>query len=135
MFRSAIVEGVTVDAFVTRSLRATGTSDLLESVNQWQLSQALNPPIKVTKKVLEAMKKQAVESKLLCGNVAHYKRYSDYGAYFDFYYIRDNHWYCSYSNNSISDEELLEADGIIATCPLALQVLLGFTTEGVPVND
>jgi hypothetical protein len=132
MFREAIVEGVTVDAFATRSLRATGTSDLLESVNQWQLAQALNPPIKVTQAVLKAMKKQAVESKLLGGNVAHYKRYSDHGAWFSFYlWDVDMGWWCGYHNSYYTDEDLL-MDYIQADCPLALQVLLGFTTEGVP---
>jgi hypothetical protein len=89
----------------------------------------------VTQAVLEAMEKQAVESKLLCGNVAHYKRYSDHGAWFSFYlWDVDMGWWCGYHNSYYTDEDLL-MDYVQADCPLALQVLLGFTTEGVPVNE
>ena len=100
---------------------------------QWQLAQALNPPIRVTQAVLDAMKKQAVESKLLGGNVAHYKRYSDHGAWFSFYlWDVDMGWWCGYHNSYYTDEDLL-MDYVQADCPLALRVLLGFTVEGVPV--
>jgi hypothetical protein len=125
------MNGVAVDAFKTRAWQTTGNSDVLESVNQWQLAKALNPPIKVTQAVLDAMKKQAVESKLLGGNVAHYKRYSDHGAWFSFYlWDVDMGWWCGYHNSYYTDEDLL-MDYVQADCPLALQVLLGFTTEGV----
>jgi hypothetical protein len=108
---------------------------LLCALLEWQLAQALNPPIKVTQAVLDAMKKQAVESKLLGGNVAHYKRYSDHGAWFSFYlWDVDMGWWCGYHNSYYTDEDLL-MDYVQADCPLALQVLLGFTVEGVPVNE
>jgi hypothetical protein len=115
----------------------TVAGDLFVNLIKWQLAQALNPPIKVTQAVLDAMKKQAVESKLLGGNVAHYKRYSDHGAWFSFYlWDVDMGWWCGYHNSYYTDEDLLmgyvQAD---SKCPLALQVLLNFTTEGVPVND
>jgi hypothetical protein len=108
---------------------------LLEAIRT--IADALNAPIKVTQAVLDAMKKQAVESKLLGGNVAHYKRYSDHGAWFSFYlWDVDMGWWCGYHNSYYTDEDLLmdyvQAD---SDCPLALQVLLGFTVEGVPKDD
>jgi hypothetical protein len=124
MFREAIVEGVTVDAFVTRSLRATGTSDLLESVNQWQLAQALNPPIKVTQAVLDAMEK-VPEAKFLV----------TWGGLQTWYESTLAHSFVNEEGEEETFELISLGKIVIADCPLALQVLLGFTTEGVPVND
>jgi hypothetical protein len=128
MFREAIVEGVTVDAFVTRSLRATGTSDLLESVNQWQLAQALNPPIKVTQAVLKAMEKvtEAKFSIVWDNSDTGEKRKHIYPCY---YSERRKAWV----HGGNIETHLHVGDYIQADCPLALQVLLGFTIEGVPV--
>jgi hypothetical protein len=65
---------------------------------QWQLAQALNPPIKVTQAVLDAMEKVPEAKFLVCGD------YDYFGA--------------------------VLGDYIQADCPLALQVLLQFNTEG-----
>jgi hypothetical protein len=139
MFREAIVEGVTVDAFVTRSLRATGTSDLLESVNQWQLAQALNPPIKVTQAVLDAMEK-VHEAKFRTQEKCPATASPIY--YLCFYEGGGGTWekgwhYWTPSDYSIFGKfnKVEEGDYIQADCPLALQVLLGFTVEGVPKDD
>ena len=70
------------------------------SVLQYQVAQALNPPIKVTQAVLDAMEKVPEAKFILLASVP------------------------------VSIGDYVEAD-----CPLALQVLLGFTTEGVPVNE
>jgi hypothetical protein len=134
MFREAIVEGVTVDAFATRSLRATGTSDLLESVNQWQLAQALNPPIKVTQAVLDAIEK-VPEAKFWVGDdETKYRLERPCNTYVSL----NDEW----NNGRDFDDggipytsKLQIGDYIQADCPLALQVLLGFTTEGVPKDD
>jgi hypothetical protein len=136
MFRPAIVEGVTVDAFVTRSLRATGTSDLLESVNQWQLAQALNPPIEVTPKVLDAMEK-VPEAKFWVGDdETKYRLERPCNTYVSLNDSWENGRDCGDDDEGIPCYSKLQiGDYIQADCPLALQVLLGFTTEGVPVNE
>jgi hypothetical protein len=101
----------------------------------WQLSQALNPPIKVTQAVLEAMGKvPEAKYRIRLGRFTQSlsKANSSKGICFYHYKI-----YTDLDNVDIFEEEshkklLLKVGNYIqADCPLALQVLLGFTTEGV----
>jgi hypothetical protein len=103
---------------------------------QWQLAQALNPPIKVTQAVLDAMEKvPEAKYRIHLGRFTQSlsKANSSKGICFYHYKI-----YTDLDNVDIFEEEshkklLLEVGNYIqADCPLALQVLLGFTTEGVP---
>jgi hypothetical protein len=89
---------------------------------------ALNPPIKVTQAVLEAMNK-AYNDNPACD------RYTLFfeGATVSIFYSSENKWWCPYHNFYYTDNYLLGENGIQADCPLALQVLLGFIVEGVPV--
>jgi hypothetical protein len=80
----------------------------------FQLAQALNQPIKVTKKVLDAMEKVPSANYLIQETL-------------DCPFIEK-------SNGRPVNKNLL-GRYIQADCPLALQVLLGFTVEGVPVNE
>ena len=105
---------------------------------EWQLAKALNPPIKVTQKVLKAMWKSAGHFSVIfdVGGVYNspsgkraYNRYElravnleDEGGSKYFRYVRDNRLQCGYS--------LEIGDYIQADCPLALQVLLQFNEEG-----
>jgi hypothetical protein len=89
------------------------------SVLQYQVAQALNPPIKVTQAVLEAMEK-VPEAK--------------------FWYVEGSvnirlDWDKTLNTFTIEGRTLTITEYIKADCPLALQVLLGFNTEGVPVNE
>jgi hypothetical protein len=92
----------------------------------WQLSQALNQPIKVTQAVLEAMDRNRG------GKYLHVQE-SMHG-------IQTTELFCLESMVepyafrpliNCSQITLKIGDYIQADCPLALQVLLGFTTEGV----
>jgi hypothetical protein len=92
------------------------------------LDKALNPPIKVTQAVLEAM----------ANNIgAKFKRRGES------WFPQDGYDTCSIGWNGdskrfeyASNFPLQIGDRIQADdCPLALQVLLGFTTEGVPKDD
>jgi hypothetical protein len=92
----------------------------------WQLSQALNQPIKVTQAVLEAMDRNRG------GKYLHVQE-SMHG-------IQTTELFClesmveTYAFRPLlncSQITLKIGDYIQADCPLALQVLLGFTTEGV----
>jgi hypothetical protein len=90
---------------------------------EWQLAQALNPPIKVTQAVLDAMEKVPVAKfrKVIndCRNEYTYNcSYSTvHGGWYTYHPI---------------PKSLKIGDYIQADCPLALHVLLGFTVEGVP---
>jgi hypothetical protein len=87
------------------------------------LNKALNPPIKVTQAVLDAMEKvpEAKFRKVIndCRNEYTYNcSYSTmHGGWYTYHPI---------------PKSLKIGDYIQADCPLALQVLLGFTVEGVP---
>lgn len=105
---------------------------------EWQLAQALNPPIKVTQAVLNAMWKSAGHCSVIfdVGGVYNspsgkraYNRYElrpvnleDEGGSKYFRYVRDNRLQCGYS--------LEIGDRIQADCPLGLKVLLQFNEEG-----
>jgi hypothetical protein len=86
------------------------------------INDALNAPVLATEEVLDAMEK-VHEAKFFAKD-----RHSGYNPVLNdtkgYYYI--------YSGGKIY---LDVGDYINADCPLALQVLLGFTTEGVPVNE
>ena len=108
----------------------------------WQLAQALNPPIKVTQEVLDAMDKvpeakfvileagllpQLFRKRVACKTK---KEGGTEWIYGKIYYY--DSWV-----DGVEKELRIDYDYIKASddCPLALQVLLGFTTKGVPVND
>ncbi len=78
----------------------------------FKLAQALNPPIWVMDAVLEAVKKEPNAHYLILDKL-------------------DSPYY----ERSMDVDDIKRGDYIQADCPLALQVLLGFTTEGVPVNE
>jgi hypothetical protein len=100
---------------------------LLCALLEWQLAKALNPPIKVTQAVLDAM-----------GKVPSAMFYvGEYGSSLETKYPlkRSDEAYYTIHNARQDDlfgTKLQIGDYIQADCPLALQVLLGFTTEGVP---
>lgn len=83
---------------------------------QWQIAQALNPPIKVTQAVLDAMVEEPEAN----------------------FYLSEERTPLTYFHSSKSFRVLQEGryydldkgDYIQADCPLALQVLLQFNTEG-----
>jgi hypothetical protein len=102
--------------------------ELAQCIVIFQYAQALNPPIKVTQAVLEAM----------ANNIgAKFKRRGES------WFPQDGYDTCSIGWNGdskrfeyASNFPLQIGDRIQADdCPLALQVLLGFTTEGVPANE
>ena len=112
------------------------------SVLQYQVAQALNPPIKVTQEVLDAMDKvpeakfvileagllpQLFRKRVACKTK---KEGGTEWIYGKIYYY--DSWV-----DGVEKELRIDYDYIKASddCPLALQVLLGFTTKGVPVND
>ena len=107
----------------------TVAGDLFVNLIKWQLAQALNPPIKVTQAVLEAMEK-VPEGDFWIVTPKGIKKslVFDAGTFYEDYFERD------YEGDSLR-RRLEIGDYVQADCPLALQVLLGFTTEGVPVND
>ena len=99
------------------------------SVLQYQVAQALNPPIKVTQAVLDDCAK-AIGAKFLgiepCDSLIPFSVCNDEEHPFDF----DCHFTCK---ESLKNQFIhIKAE---SNCPLALQVLLGFTTEGVPKDD
>ena len=104
----------------------------------FQLAQALNPPIKVTQAVLEEMEK-VPEAKFRVQNSGHYTECS-YDSHWgqklvDRKYIPRGAWVYEKVNYDeggvdIFNAELQIGDYIQADCPLALQVLLQFNTEG-----
>ena len=109
---------------------------LQEFVFAWD--KALNPPIKVTQAVLDAMDK-VPEANYKVQNSGHYTE-----CYYDTHwgqklvdrkYIPRGAWVYEKVNYhetgvDIFDAELQIGDYIQADCPLALQVLLQFHTEG-----
>ena len=106
----------------------------------FQLAQALNPPILVTEAVLEAMEK-APEAKFkvleagllpkLFRERVGCKTKKEGGTE----WIYGKTYYYDSWVDGIKKELEIDYDYIQADCPLALQVLLGFTTKGVPVNE
>ena len=94
------------------------------------IAKALNAPIKVTQALLKAMEK-VPEAKFSILNKDFYIVTSRYGSLPIFKDRVDNKWFYYYDGLI----ELKIGDYIQADCPLALQVLLGFIIEGVPVND
>jgi hypothetical protein len=105
----------------------------------FKLAQALNPPIKVTQAVLKAMEKVPEAKYLVCDDYDNLVdcRYDPTWRVreVDGVYLPVGAWmYLKVEEYSPSfdKERLAVGDYIQADCPLALQVLLGFTTEGVP---
>jgi len=88
----------------------------------FQLDKALNPPIEVTDAVLKAMEK-VPEAKFSILNKDFYIVTSRYGSLPIFKDRVDNKWFYYYDGLI----ELKIGDYVQADCPLALQVLLGFT--------
>jgi hypothetical protein len=95
---------------------------------------ARNAPIEVTKKVLDAMA-EVHEAKFWVGDdETKYKLERPCNTYVSL----NDEWTNGrdFDDEGIPCESKLQiGDYIQADCPLALQVLLGFTTEGVPVNE
>ena len=121
--------------------------DLGIRIEEWEANllevfaivKALNPPIKVTQVVLKAME-EVPESRFRiqekCPATASPIYYSCF--YEEGCGTWEKGWYYwTPSDYSIFGEfnKVEEGDRIQADCPLALQVLLKFTTEGVPVNE
>ena len=104
---------------------------------EWQLAQALNPPIKVTQAVLDAMEKVPEAKFRVCDdydNLVDCRYYSKWRArVVDGAYLPVGAWLYTkveeYSP-SFDKKELAVGDYIQADCPLALQVLLDFNEEG-----
>ena len=85
---------------------------------RWQLAQALNPPIEVTKKVFKAME-EVPEA--------------------NFWYVEGSvnvrlKWDEALKTFTVNGQTPSITDYIQADCPLALQVLLQFNTEGELFN-
>jgi hypothetical protein len=87
------------------------------------IAEALNAPIKLTQAVLDAMNK-VPEAKF---NVVYVEIDGSLSIEI---YTKDKFYFEEDIEEYGEDLEIF----IQADCPLALQVLLGFTTEGVPVN-
>jgi len=102
-----------------------------------QLAQALNPPIKVSRLVLDAMEKVPEAKFRVCDdydNLVDCRYYSKWRArVVDGAYLPVGAWLYTkveeYSP-SFDKKELAVGDYIQADCPLALQVLLDFNEEG-----
>jgi hypothetical protein len=88
------------------------------------IADALNAPIKVTQAVLDAMEK-VPSAKFHLIDKAPKKRIELYPLFWN---DEDAEWFVIGGYFDIGD--YIQAD-----CPLALQVLLGFTIEGVPKDD
>ena len=101
--------------------------ELAHCIVVFQHAQALNPPIKVTQAVLEAMEKAggAYSAKSILINAPDYS----YNLCFD-----DKKKVFTFRGGMTFDvnDQNVPIYTVQADCPLALQVLLGFTTEGVP---
>lgn len=108
--------------------------ELAQCIVIFQHAKALNPFIKVTQAVLEAINK-VPEAKFWVGDdETKYKLERPCNTYVSL----NDEW----NNGRDFDDggipytsKLQIGDYIQADCPLALQVLLGFIIEGVPVND
>jgi len=93
---------------------------------QWQLAKAMNPPIKVTQAVLKAMEK-VPEAKFSLIT----KQFAGRAGTLPIYWEKqEKRWFAINGNFAIVVGDYIQAD-----CSLALQVLLGFTVEGVPKDD
>jgi hypothetical protein len=112
----------------------TVAGDLFVNLIKWQLAQALNPPIKVTQAVLDAMEK-VPEAKFWVGDdETKYRLERPCNTYVSL----NDEWNNGrdFDDGGIPYTSKLQIGNYIqADCPLALQVLLGFTVEGVPVNE
>jgi hypothetical protein len=84
-------------------------------------AQAVNPPIKVTQAVLDAMEK-VPEAKFLV----------TWGGLQTWYESTLAHSFVNEEGEEETFNLISLGKIVIADCPLALQVLLGFTIEGVP---
>lgn len=98
----------------------------------WQLAKAMNPPIKVTQAVLDAMGKVPKAKFLVCDDETKYLLEWD-GVWK--YESKDDSWTNGYDSfggygGIPSLSKLQINDYIQADCPLALQVLLEFNIEG-----
>jgi len=102
------------------------TLELAQCIVIFQHAQALNPPIKVTDAVLKAMEKAggAYSVKSILVNAPDYS----YNLCFD-----DKKRVFTFRGGMTFDvnEQDVPIYTVQADCPLALQVLLNFTTEGV----
>ncbi len=101
--------------------------ELAQCIVIFQHAKALNPPIKVTQAVLDAIEK--VPSAMFY--------VGEYGSSLETKYPlkRSDETYYTIHNARQDDlfgTKLQIGDYIQADCPLALQVLLGFTVKGVP---
>jgi hypothetical protein len=114
--------------------------ELAQCIVIFQHAQALNPPIKVKQAVLDAIEKvpeakfRVLEAGLLptlfkkkvgCKTKKEGGKEWIYGK---------TYYYDSWVDD-VEKELRIDYDYIQADCPLALQVLLGFTTEGVSKDD
>ena len=104
--------------------------ELAQCIVIFQHAKALNPPIKVTDAVLKAMEKAggAYSVKSILVNAPDYS----YNLHFD-----DKKRVFTFRGGMTFDinEQDVPIYTVQADCPLALQVLLGFTVEGVPKDE
>jgi hypothetical protein len=113
-------------------VKCNSIEELDSMYNSWVfiIAKAMNPHIKVTDAVLKAMEK-VPEAKFSILNKDFYIVTSRYGSLPIFKDRVDNKWFYYYDGLI----ELKIGDYVQADCPLALQVLLQFTVEGVPKDD
>jgi hypothetical protein len=111
--------------------------DLKRASITFQLAQALNPPIKVTQAVLKAMEKVPEAKFWVVDDENRYRLIRPSNAYVSLNDSWENGRDCGEDNEGIPCYSKLQIGDYIQAddCPLALQVLLGFTTEGVPKDD
>jgi hypothetical protein len=104
-------------------VKCTSIEELDSMYNSWVLiiAQALNAPIKVTQAVLDAIEK-VPEAKFLV----------TWGGLQTWYESTLAHSFVNEEGEEETFNLISLGKIVIADCPLALQVLLGFTTEGVP---
>jgi hypothetical protein len=113
-------------------VKCNSIEELDSMYNSWvcSLADALNAPVLATKKVLDAMEKAggAYSAKSILVNAPDYS----YNLHFD-----EEKKAFTFRGGMTFDvnEQDVPIYTVQADCPLALQVLLGFTTEGVPVNE
>jgi len=102
------------------------------SILQGQLAQALNPPIKVTQAVLDAMEK--VPEARFSMYVKYHTHRREIGKRYPLQY--DEHYKVFHAFGVQGVQQLQIGDYIQASdgCPLALQVLLQFNEEGELFN-
>jgi hypothetical protein len=121
--------------------------ELAQCIVIFQHAKALNPPIKVTQAVLKAMQEVPEAKFKVKGKYPINESFIYYSCFYEDDYIvkdtviRKKGWYywsfVEYPHSVVPSSfeaqfaEVKIGDYIQADCPLALQVLLGFTTEGV----